>query len=223
MWNSNLQTFVTGIVMAAGISLSACNGSNSDDVSTKAAVDTVAEPSTTAPANESDSNNDMDGATIEGIPVKYDVASWNGSAVNAINIDDLDDILSVFGKVVSTDESSLDYASNPATKYRFMENDEPYMDVIDSGKYLELGWYYANPTDSDSEKELSQEHAREAYEVARQLMGAEGGELFSNMLNGQIIKNEQVGGQKIELAKCEFYSCMVVFNKSEATNRVETS
>ncbi|MGO2340473.1 MAG: hypothetical protein ACTH5M_07765, partial [Psychrobacter sp.] len=66
------------------------------------------------------------------------------------------------------------------------------------------------------EKELSQEHAEKAYKLARQLMGDEGGKLVSDMLNVQIIKNKTIGGQKVELAKCEFYSCMLVINKAEA-------
>ena len=44
-------------------------------------------------------------------------------------------------------------------------------------------------------------------------MGKDGQKLVENMLNGQIIKNEQVGGQ-LELAKCEFYSCMLILKKS---------
>lgn len=52
--------------------------------------------------------------------------------------------------------------------------------------------------------------------LARQLMGDDGGKLLADMLNGQIIKNKTIGGQKIELAKCEFYSCMLVLNKADA-------
>ena len=118
--------------------------------------------------------------------------------------------------MVSTDKNSLDYASNPATKYRFMKTDAPYLDIIDSEKYLELGWYYANPTDSDKEKKLSQNHAKKAHKLARQLMGDEGGTMVADMLNNQITKNKVVGGQKVELAKCEFYSCMLIINKSAA-------
>ena len=116
--------------------------------------------------------------------------------------------------MVSTDENSLDYASNPASKYRFMNTEAPYLDLIDSEKYLELGWYFANPTDSDKEKALSQDHAKKAYQLARQLMGDEGGKLVADMLNGQIVKNKVIGGQRVELAKCEFYSCMLIINKS---------
>ena len=97
-----------------------------------------------------------------------------------------------------------------------MKTDAPYLDIIDSEKYLELGWYYANPTDTDKEKELSQNHAKKAYQLSRQLMGDDGGKMVADMLNSQIIKNRIVGGQKIELAKCEFYSCMLVINKAAA-------
>jgi len=213
MWNNSLQTFAVSIMMAAGISLSACNGST-EDTSSKVASDNTteqAEPVQSSPTPESD----LDGATAnKGSPVNYDVSSWGGKQVQPISIQEIDQIKSTFGKVVSTDENSLDYASNPATKYRFMDTDAPYLDLIDSEKYLEIGWYYANPTDSDKEKELSKAHAKKSYQIARQLMGDEGGKTLSDMLSGQIIKNKTTGGQKIELGKCEFYSCMLVLNKS---------
>ena len=219
MWNNKLQTFLVGTIMAVSVSLSGCNSSQSDaqnqDASADTSEQTVAE---TAPvADSAPVDADLDGATAEqGMPVKYEVLAWSADNVEPLNIDELDGIQSTFGKVLSTDENSLDYASNPASKYRFMNNDAPYLDIIDSEKYLELGWYYANPTDSDTEKALSQDHAKKSYQLARQLMGDEGGKLIADMLNGQIIKNRVVGGQKVELAKCEFYSCMLILNKSAA-------
>ena len=71
-----------------------------------------------------------------------------------------------------------------------------------------------NPTDSDSEKQISVEHAKKSYLLSKQLMGAEGGKMLEEVLAGQIVKNKTIGGQKVELAKCEFYSCMLVLNKS---------
>ena len=215
MWNNTLQTLMVSTIMAVGVSLSACDNNKSSKVSTeevsadKQTVSDTPKPKDPAP------NADLDGATAqEGTPVKYDVASWGPKKVEPLRVDQLDDIKSTLGKVVSTDENSLDYASNPASKYRFMNTDAPYLDLIDSEKYLELGWYFANPTDSHKEKELSQGHAKKSYQLARQLMGDEGGKLVADMLNGQIIKNKVIGGQKVELAKCEFYSCMLVINKS---------
>ena len=152
----------------------------------------------------------------EGKPVSYDVQNWKAAKAQNLTLEDVDAIKKQFGKVTVTDEKSLDYASNMAVKYRFMKGDEPYLDIIDSDDYLELGWYYANPTDTDKEKELSQNHAKKSYQLARQLMGDEGGKLVTDMLNGQIVKNKTIGGQKVELAKCEFYSCMLVINKSAA-------
>lgn len=213
MWNNSLQTFAVGIMMAAGVSLSACNGSTKDTNSEVASDNTTeqAKPAQVSPTPEAD----LDGATAQqGSPVKYNVSSWGGKQVQPVSIQEVDQIKATFGKVVSTDENSLDYASNPATKYRFMDTDAPYLDLIDSEKYLEIGWYYANPTDSDKEKELSKAHAKKSYQLARQLMGDEGGKVLSDMLSGQIIKNKTTGGQKIELGKCEFYSCMLVLNKS---------
>ena len=214
MWNKSLQPLMVSMIMVAGVYLSACNSSNQDaETEASTATEDVA---TAAPADTTDAA-DLDGAVSDqGTPVSYDVSSWGGKEVKSVSIDELDDIQSTFGKVVTTDKNSLDYASNPATKYRFMKADAPYLDVIDSQKYLELGWYYANPTDTDKEKQLSEDHAKKAYTLSRQLMGDEGSRVLADMLNGQIVKNKTAGGQKIELGKCEFYSCMIIFNKSAA-------
>ena len=218
MWNKTLQAFMVSTIMAVGVSLSACDNSKNSEVSAEevsadkqAVGDTPKTPA---------SNVDLDGATAqEGTPVTYDVASWGPKKVELLSVDQLNAIKSTLGKVVSTDENSLDYASNPASKYRFMNTEAPYLDLIDSEKYLELGWYFANPTDSDKEKALSQDHAKKAYQLARQLMGDEGGKLVADMLNGQIVKNKVIGGQKVELAKCEFYSCMLIINKSASQSK----
>lgn len=223
MYHNPLQTLVIGITMVAGLSLGACDGSKTDtvdDVSASMSTDAPdVQPQGTTDKDSGTSVKDLDGAVVNtGEPVKYDVAAWSAAntRVEPLNITELEAIKSTFGTVTSTDENSLDYASNPASKYRFLAADSPYLDLIDSEKYLELGWYYANPTDSDTEKELSQAHAKKAYKLARQLMGDEGGKVLADMLNGQIIKNQRAGGQKIELAKCEFYSCMLILNKAGA-------
>ena len=218
MWNKTLQAFMVSTIMAVGVSLSACDNSKNSEVSAEevsadkqAVADTPKTPA---------SHADLDGATAqEGTPVTYDVASWDSKKVESLSVEQLNAIKSTLGKVVSTDENSLDYASNPASKYRFMNTEAPYLDLIDSEKYLELGWYFANPTDSDKEKKLSQNHAKKAYQLARQLMGDEGGKLVADILNGQIVKNKVIGGQKVELAKCEFYSCMLIINKSASQSK----
>ena len=218
MWNKTLQAFMVSTIMAVGVSLSACDNNKNSEVSAEeVSADNQAVGDTPkTPA----SNVDLDGATAqEGTPVTYDVASWGPKKVESLSVDQLNAIKSTLGKVVSTDENSLDYASNPASKYRFMNTEAPYLDLIDSEKYLELGWYFANPTDSDKEKALSQDHAKKAYQLARQLMGDEGGKLVADMLNGQIVKNKVIGGQKVELAKCEFYSCMLIINKSASQSK----
>ena len=220
MWNKNLQTLVVGMIMAVGVSLGGCDSAQDEaqdlDVNTNTSESAAANNDTQA-NDSAPSKADADRAAIqEATPVRYDISSWSKNKVTPLGIDDLEGIKSTFGKVVSTDENSLDYASNAATKYRFMNTDAPYLDIIDSQKYLELGWYYANPTDTDQEKKQSQNHAKKAYKVARQLMGDEGGKMVADMLTSQITKNKVVGGQKVELAKCEFYSCMLVINKSVA-------
>ena len=216
MRNNILQNVVIGITMIAGVSLSACDSANQsvgEVAADSTEQSTEKEPLASRPAADAD----LDGATVgQGTPVNYDLSTWSKDNVETLTIQDFDKIKATFGKVMSTDENSLDYASNPATKYRFMDTDAPYLDLIDSTKYLEVGWYFANPTDTEKEKELSRAHAKKAYKLARQLMGDDGGKVLADMLNGQIIKNKTIGGQKIELAKCEFYSCMLVLNKSEA-------
>lgn len=219
MLNNNLQTLMVSMIMAVGVTLSGCDSTKEDAQNPEASAASTSEQSAADTSTQTTPTKtaDLDGATAQqGIPVKYEVASWSAAPVDSLTVNALDDIKSTFGKVVSTDENSLDYASNSASKYRFMDTDAPYLDLIDSEKYLELGWYYANPTDSKKEKELSQNHAKKSYMLARQLMGDEGGKLIADMLGGQIIKNKTVGGQKIELAKCEFYSCMLVLNKADA-------
>ncbi|WP_019673169.1 hypothetical protein [Psychrobacter lutiphocae] len=147
-------------------------------------------------------------------PVSYDVRNWQADNKEDLSLDDLNQIKNKFGKVIVTDENSLDYASNSAVKYRFARGDQPYLDIIDSDAYLEIGWYYANPDDSDSEKQISVDHAKKAYQVATALMGDEGGRLVANMLAGQVVKHKTIEEMQVELAKCEFYSCMLVFNKN---------
>lgn len=215
MWNHILPTFAIGMTMLAGVSLSACDGSKPDTEQDVAADGSLEQASSKESEQTPAPNADLDGATVgQGMPVKYNVSAWDQDPIDLLGVDDIDKIKSTFGKVLSTDEKSLDYASNPATKYRFMDTDAPYLDIVDSSKYLELGWYYANPSDSDKEKEVSRNHAKKAYKLGRQLMGEEGGKVMADILAGQIVKNKKVGGQKIELAKCEFYSCMLVLNKS---------
>ena len=160
-----------------------------------------------------ESNSAVNNQEEQGAPVNYDFNNWQVGSDKRYEVSDLKEIQKALGSVVSTDKNSLDYTSNAAIKYRFMKEGELYLDVIDSQKYLEIGWYYANPTDSDAEKQTSIEHAQKVYRVANNLMGAEGKAMVGNILTGQIIKNKEVGGKKVELAKCEFYSCMIIIEK----------
>ncbi|WP_296402792.1 hypothetical protein [Psychrobacter sp.] len=150
----------------------------------------------------------------EGKPVSYDVHNWKATKAHSMTLENLDALKAEFGNVTVTDKKSLDYASNLAVKYRFMKGDQPYLDIIDSKDYLELGWYFANPNDSDSEKKISVDHAKKVFKVMTGLMGNEGKDLVQNILTGKIIKNQVIDGKKVELAKCEFYSCMIIMNKN---------
>ena len=170
-----------------------------------------------AAGNNADTNAKVDPNRAQkpaGRPVSYDIQNWEASKNQDLTLDDLDQIKKQFGKVTITDDKSLDYASNMAVKYRFMEGEQPYLDIIDSDNYIEFGWYYANPNDSDSEKKLSISHAKKVYKVMTGLMGEEGGNLVSSILSKKIVKNQVIGDQKVELAKCEFYSCMIILDKN---------
>lgn len=149
-----------------------------------------------------------------GKPVSYDIQNWEANNNQNLSLDDLDGLKQQFGNVTITDDKSLDYASNMAVKYRFMEGEQPYLDIIDSDNYIEFGWYYANPNDSDSEKKMSINHAKKVYKVMTGLMGEEGGNLVSSILSKKIVKNQVIGDQKVEFAKCEFYSCMIILDKN---------
>lgn len=62
MWNNTLQTFVVSIMMAAGLSMSACNGSQKDvEPDTNSDNAPAAETVQSSPTPDTD----MDGATVE--------------------------------------------------------------------------------------------------------------------------------------------------------------
>lgn len=213
-----VSLLATGLLTAT-LGLVGCNKGNDSATSTDKA-DTSATTETkvdkAAPSKEDSAAPETvvgEASGAGGVPVRYNVESWNKDKVESISINDVDKLKDKLGKVVTTDDNSLDYASNIATKYRFMKDDGVYLDLIDSPKYLELGWYYANPTDNDAEKATSISHAQKAYTFARQLMGDEGGKVVADMLGGQIIKSKDVGKYRVELAKCEFYSCMLILAK----------
>lgn len=224
----NIKSLLATSLVIGSMILTGCNIGNQDSATESVATTEDSNQSdnneaTTPPDSQASDKGDKAPSTVEGdaagaagSPVRYNVGAWGKEPVEAIKIDELDKIQAAFGKVVTTDQNSLDYASNPATKYRFMADDEPYLDIIDSQKYLELGWYYANPTDSEEEKKTSTAHAKKAYKFARQLMGDDGAKIVTDMLGGQVVKNKTAGDQKVELAKCEFYSCMLVLAKPAA-------
>ena len=146
-------------------------------------------------------------------PVDYPFKAWQQQPIAKLSLKDMPALLAVLGTVQSTDPKSLDYAGNIANKYRFSDEAAPYLELIDSPHYLELGWYYANPTDSDREKATSVSHASKAYQMAQGLFGNEGGVLMQDILSGEIVKDKGINGKNIALAKCEFFSCQIIIKK----------
>ncbi len=147
--------------------------------------------------------------------ISYDVDSWNNSQVEPLELANFINNPELIAPVISLDENSLDFASHKATKYRFMANDAPYFDMVNSRDYLEIGWHFANINDSDEVKQASVNHAKKAYKFARQLMGEEGGQLVADILTGHVLQEKAVNKIFIAVAKCEFYSCMIVIEKNK--------
>lgn len=146
-------------------------------------------------------------------PVDYPFSQWQQQPITPLSLKDTPAILAILGTPQRTDPKSLDYIGNIATKTRFTVDSAPYLELIDSKQYLELGWYYANPTDSDSEKALSISHAHKAYQVAQGLLGKEGGKLVQEVLGKKIVQNQNLNGKTVALAKCEFFSCQMIIKK----------
>lgn len=156
---------------------------------------------------------DLDDPNHQGMV--YDVESWPKVESESMDLEDLEAIKSSLGSVVSTDQEALDFVGQDAMKYRFMKEHDPYLEVIDSEGYLEIGWYYANQNDSEAEKAMSLLHAQKAYQLMQRLFGGAGAKLVEKMLRGQSLQNYPINHYTIEVAKCEFYSCMVVIKKPQ--------
>ncbi len=145
--------------------------------------------------------------------IDYGFQSWSTAEVSPININTIAETPEALAEVISVDENSLDFASHSAIKYRFTKDNSPYLDMVNSKDYLEVGWQFANVNDTEDVQKSSIKHAKKVYKFARQLMGEEGGQVVIDMLSGKVIKDKTVNGINIALAKCEFYSCMLVMEK----------
>ncbi len=77
-----------------------------------------------------------------------------------------------------------------------MATDAPYLDLIDSNKYLEMGWYFANPTDTEKEKELSRAKFEELCSdlIARCKTPIENSLKDAELTSSSIDQNVLVGG-----------------------------
>lgn len=146
-------------------------------------------------------------------PVDYPFSTWQKQPIPTLSLKDTPAILAILGTPQRTDPKSLDYVSNIATKTSFMAESAPYLQTIDSKQYFELGWYYANPTDSDSEKALSIAYASKAFQIAQGLLGKDGGALVQDILGGEVVQNKALNGKTVALAKCEFFSCQIIVKK----------
>lgn len=173
-----------------------------------------------------DTTNTTQPATAKPEAVSYPFNQWQKIPVKPLKVGDMASVnrflTQQFGKsanLPSIDKKSLDFGSNLATQYRYTANTAPYFDVIDSPHYLELGWYYASPSDQTKEKKLAVDYAAHAYQLSRAWLGdPSGAKLIESMLAGDTVKNQTVGGVHVAMARCESFSCMLVLKKTKANS-----
>lgn len=187
------------------------SGTASTTPSTEAAsrVSEVSDETTTQPA------------TAKAEPINYPFKTWQQTAVKPLKVDNIDAVnqylTAQFGKktnIPSVDKKSLDFSSNLATQYRYTVNTAPFFDIIDSPRYLELGWYYASPNDQAKEKKLAVTYAEYAYQLSRAWLGNhEGAKLIELMLMGDTVSNKTINGVQVAKAQCESFSCILVLKK----------
>lgn len=179
---------------------------HTSSASATASTTTVARAETTA------------AAANDAAPVNYPFIAWQRQTVTKLPVQDIalvnQHLTQALGQTPTTDTKSLDFYSNPATQYQFAKPAMPYFDVIDSPQFIELGWYYPNAKDRAQEKQLGIGYAGQVYQLARAWLGnREGAQLVENILTGQTIRNQTINGVEIAMARCEFFSCMLVVKK----------
>ncbi len=181
----------------------------------------AASTTSTASTTASTANATTQPANAKPKPVSYPFHQWQQTPINPIKVKDINAVnqflTAQFGKkpnLPTVDTRSLDYSGNLATQYRYTLATAPYFEVIDSPKYIELGWYYASASDHVKEKQLAISYAANAYQLARAWLGNQAGAtLVESMLAGDTINNQTINGMNIAIARCEAFSCMLVLKK----------
>ncbi len=162
--------------------------------------------------------------TSNGRPVVYPIDTWRQQSVaKPISLWDSNTLSAQLGEPSSVDARQLDYDSNLATKYSFAKTGAPYFDVLDSTKYMEIQWYFAGSHDSDAIKQMSVQHAKNAFELAQQWLGEEGATVVAAMLDGQTLQNKTYQGTLIALARCQNYHCDLVIKKPKRPTKKVSS
>lgn len=186
-----------------------------DNASATSGTSSLESTTNTGPTDNATTNQP---ANQSAQPVNYPFMRWQAQPVTKLTLTDINAInqriSQQFGKAPKTDTTSLDFNSNLATQYQFANPATPYFDVIDSAKFVEIAWYYPNTNDHIREQQLGINYAGYVYQLARGWLGSrEGGKLVEHMLMGQTVRNQTINGVGIAIAKCEFFSCMLVLKK----------
>lgn len=202
-----ISSLLSMLLISSGL-LSAChkNTASSDGQTASAAASQAAASQVAAQtANKGASDHR---------PVQYPIVQWQQTpAPTGLTVKNIDALKVLIGPIKRTDKEFLDYFSNPAIKYSAADLAVPPFDIIDSAHFVELDWYYASPSDPNSQKQQSIDYAAKVYQIARGWFGEPGGVLVADMLSGKVLRNYPIRNTTIEVAKCEHFTCMLVVKK----------
>lgn len=140
-------------------------------------------------------------------PVVYDVANWQTTPQLPKPFAN-DALLKTLGST-ATQEPTLDFRGNEATRYRYHHRTAPPLYLVQSDELFEIAWYFATPHDKDDDKALSQRYAQTAHSLSHQLIGKGATPLLTTLL-AQKSTTLPTG---VVYANCRAQLCQIVFDK----------
>lgn len=142
-------------------------------------------------------------------PVVYDTSTWQVASQQSQDPKMLKGVLGA----TATSEDALDFYGKQAVRYRFSTPYEPPFYVIESPDVFEVVWYYAAPTDDDATKAQSIDFAKRSYQMMSMVGGDVGTKIVHQMLQGNAVSSQSVGGFMLERGACEDYRCQIVLRR----------
>lgn len=129
------------------------------------------------PNNTSKTNHKTESAIDEPKTIGYDIDKFVSAGV----FGDTQNALQLLGDTAIIDDT-LDFYGDTAKQYRYHSSSQPPFFAVDSSRFLEIAWYYANSTDSDDDKKNSHDYAQKAY-LATSSLVANSQDFFDRLLN----------------------------------------